>query len=67
MAAIGAMQPGKTGVEVAGVEESLDGRGGVGRKPAHRSGVIVENLPDGRGAGLAGAVTNADHPERSSR
>ena len=35
-------------------------------KDRARSGVIVEDLPDWRGAGLARAVTKADHPGSGS-
>jgi len=48
--------------EVAKVEEGGDGCDGFGREAGHLGGVIVENLPEGRGARLAGTVAGADHP-----
>jgi len=66
VAAVGAMKAGEAGVDVAAFEERLDGGGGVGRKTGHRGGVIVEDLPDWRGAGLARAVSKADHPGSGS-
>jgi len=67
VAAVGAMKARETGVEVAAFEERLDGGGDCGRHAGHAGGVIVENLPDRRGAGLARAVSNADHPGSGSR
>ena len=55
MAALGAMQPGEIGVEVAAFEERLDGDGDCGRHAGRAGGVVVEDLPDRRGAGLVGA------------
>jgi hypothetical protein len=50
--AVGAQEAGEAGVEVAAIEEGADGRGGLGGEAGHFGGVIVENLPDRRGAGL---------------
>ncbi len=65
MAAVGTVQAGEAGVEVAAVEEGGDGRGGCGGKTGHLGGVVVENLPDRRGAGLAGTVAKADQGEQN--
>jgi len=59
--AVGAVQAGEASVKVAAVEEGGDGRGGFGGKAGHFGGVVVENLPDRRSAGLAGAVADAHH------
>ncbi len=67
MAAVGAVEAGEAGVEVATIEESDDGRGGFGGKAGHLGGVVVENLPDRRGAGLAGTVADANHLGSGSR
>ncbi len=67
MAAVGAVQAGEASLKVAAVEEGGDGRGGLGGKAGDVGGVIVENLPDRRGAGLAGAVADADHLRGRSR
>jgi len=46
------MEAGGAGVEIAAVEESPDRRGGLGGKAGDLGGVVVENPPDRRGAGL---------------
>ena len=61
MAAVGAAETGEAGVEIAAIEEGVDGGGGVRRQAGEFRGVIVENLPDGRGAELAGTVADANH------
>ena len=66
MAAVGAVEASEAGVEVAAVEEGGDGCGGLGRKAGHLGGVVVENLPDRRGAGLAGTVAMADQGEQNT-
>ncbi len=67
MAAVGAVEAGEAGVEVAAIEEGADGGGGLGGEAGHLGGVVVENLPDRRGAGLAGTVADADHRGSGSR
>lgn len=67
MAAVRAVQAGEAGVEVAAVEEGADGRGGFRREAGNLGGVIVENLPDRGGAGLAGTVADANHLGSGSR
>ena len=62
MAAFGAMEAREPGVQVAAVEEGGDGGGGLHRQAGEFCGVIVDDLPNGGGAGLAGAVAGADHP-----
>ncbi len=52
MAAVGAVETDEARVEVAAIEESVDGRGGLGGEARDLRRVIVENLPDRRGAGL---------------
>jgi len=64
--AVGAVEAGEAGVEVAAVEEGGDGRGGFGGKAGDLGGVVVENLPDRRGAGLAGTVAMADQGEQNT-
>jgi hypothetical protein len=59
MAAVGAVEAGEAGMEIAASEESRDRRGGLGGEAGNLGGVIVENLPDRRGARLAGAVADA--------
>jgi hypothetical protein len=54
--AVGAAVASEAGVEVAAIEEGVDGGGGLRVKGGQFRRVIVEHLPDGRGAGLAGAV-----------
>ena len=54
--AVGAVQAGEAGVEIAALEEGGDGGGVVGVEGRQRVGVIVEDLPNGGGAGLARAV-----------
>jgi len=66
VAAIGAEEAGEARVEVAAVEEGGDGRGGFGGEAGHLRRVIVENLPDRRGAGLAGTVAMADQGEQNT-
>ena len=65
--AVGAAEAGEAGVEVAAVEEGVDGGGGFGGEAGDVSGMIVENLPEGRSAGLAGTVADADHLGSGSR
>jgi hypothetical protein len=67
MTAVGAEEAGEAGVEVTAVEEGADGRGGLGGEAGVLCRVVVENLPDGRGAGLAGAVADAHHRGSGSR
>ena len=62
--AVGAVEAGEAGVEVAAAQESGDGCGGVRRQAGEFCGVVVEHLPDRRGAGLARAVAEADHLRR---
>ena len=57
--AVGAVVAGEAGVEVATVEEGGDGGGGWGSQAGEFPGVVVKDLPDGRGAGLTGAVADA--------
>lgn len=59
--ALGAVQAGETGVQVAAAEEGMNRGSDLGRQGAKRAPVIVEDLPDGRSAGLAGPVASADH------
>ena len=61
VAAIGAVQASETGMEIAAAEKRRDGGGGLRMQGWEGVRVIVEDLPDGRGAGLAGAVSDADH------
>jgi hypothetical protein len=65
--AVGAVEAGESGVKVAAVEEGGDGGGSVWVKGRPFRHVIVEHLPDWRGAGLTGAVAGADHLGRGSR
>jgi hypothetical protein len=67
MAAVRAVQAGEAGVEVAALEERVDGGGGFAGEAGQLCRVIVEHLRDGRGAGLAGAVADADHLGNGSR
>ena len=67
MTAVGAVEAGEAGVEVAAVEEGGDGCGGGRRQAGEFCGVVVEHLPDGGGAGLAGTVADADHRGNGSR
>ena len=67
VAAVGTVQAGEASVKVAAVEEGGDGRGGLGGEAGHLGGVIVENLPDRRGAGLAGTVADTNHLGSGSR
>jgi hypothetical protein len=60
MAAVGAVQAGEASMKVAAVEEGGDGGGGLGGEAGQLCRVVVENLPNRRGAGLAGAVADAD-------
>jgi len=61
VAAVGAVQAGEAGVEVAAIEEGGYRGGGLGGEAGQLCRVIVENLPDRRGAGLAGTVADAHH------
>ncbi len=67
VAAVGAVQAGEAGVEVAAVEEGGDGGGGLGGEAGHLGSVVVENLPDRGGAGLARTVADANHLGSGSR
>lgn len=60
MAAVGAVEAGEAGVKVAAVEESGDSRRGFSEEAGYLGDVVVEYLPDGRGAGLAGTVADAN-------
>ena len=59
--AVGTMEAGEADVEVAAIEECLDGGGVLGRYGGEFIRVVVEDLPDRGGARLAGAVAGADH------
>jgi hypothetical protein len=63
VAAIGTVQAREAGVQIAAAQKRRDGGGGFGENAigGWRAGVVVEDLPDGRGARLAGAVADADH------
>ena len=61
VAASGALQARETGVKITAVEERLDGDGGFRVQAREFLRVVVEDLPDRRSAGLAGAVAGADH------
>ena len=61
VAAVGAVQASEAGTEIATLEERLNRGGGLRVQSREFIGVIVENLPDRRGAGLARAVADADH------
>lgn len=65
--AVGAVEAGEAGVEVAAAQEGGDGGGGLRVKGGPFRGAVVENLPDRRGAGLAGAVAAAHHGRGRSR
>ena len=67
MTAVRAVEAGETGVEVTAVEKRLDGGSGFCRQAGEVRGVIADDLPDVGGAGLAGAVAGADHPENKPR
>ena len=69
VAAVGALQAGEAGGEVAATEEGFDGGGGGGVDRAEILAVfafvvgkefvpaVVDKLPEGRGAGAAGLVS----------
>ena len=65
--AVGAIEAGEAGVEVAAIEEGAESGGSLRVKGRQIRGVIVEYLPDAGGAGLAGAVADADHLGNGSR
>ncbi len=56
VAAGGTMEPGEAGVEVAAALVARKGAGGLWREVGQALGVVAEDLPDGRGAGLARAI-----------
>jgi len=76
VAAIGALEAGEAGCEVAAAEEGLDGGDGGGIERADEFAVkffvvgeegvpaVVDDLPEGRSAGAAGLV-NGGHKECS--
>jgi hypothetical protein len=75
VAATGAEESGETGGEVAAAEEVLDVRDSVGAQGAHGVTVVlfvasdeivptmVNQLPEGRGAGAAGFWAGRMHPD----
>ena len=61
VAAVGAVEAGEAGMEVAAALKAGQGLGGGGFEVGEAVGVVAEDLPDGRGAGLAWAIAGATH------